>query len=578
MPGLIGQSIGRYHIIEQLGEGGMARVYKAYDTHLDCDVAIKFIRSERLGLDSSAKTLQRFKEEAQRMAKLTHPNIVKVSDYGEFEQSPYLVMEYLPGGTLKQKLGTPIPYAEAAALLAPIARALEYAQAQGIVHRDVKPANILLTATGQPMLSDFGIAKILVGEETTDLTGTGVGIGTPEYMAPEQALGQGIDGRADEYALGVVFYELVTGRKPFRADTPMAVVVKQIHDPLPRPKEIVPELPEAVERVLFKVLAKKPEDRFTNMSAFAVTLEKLALAMGKAVKVDLGDRGTKPAGNLNKEPTRLVSGYNKHRGWIYVALGAGVLAIAAIVVSIVKPVVLFGRPPLSQVTSTAAMVVPTLHLSTQIPLKAVPSGVTTNTPVIVQQTNMVGYKLAVNENFESGVASDFRPADGVWQILDDGSGNKVFQAFNQSNTNFIWTEFGPTDFSDGIIEYRFRYIDFDPQVGGSDMEYVFFRIRGDRNDSYTFQLQSTNSLADLNYVPIDSSSWFSFGSENITLAKDIWYVVRIEILKNRISVYMNNQILIDGMDYSSRLTSGRLGFQVGPSSVIQYDDVKVWQK
>ena len=214
MTDLVGLSIGRYHIIEPLGEGGMAVVYRAFDTNLECDVAIKFIRTQKLNQDNSAKTLHRFKNEAQKTARLTHPNIVPVTDYGDFRGMPFLVMKYLPGGTLKQALVARLKngqgsysYQQAAAILAPIARALELAHKNGIVHRDIKPSNILLTETGQPMLTDFGVAKIIETDETMDQTGLGVGIGTPDYMAPEQWEGKEIDGRADIYALGVVFYE-----------------------------------------------------------------------------------------------------------------------------------------------------------------------------------------------------------------------------------------------------------------------------------------------------------------------------------------------------------------------------------
>jgi len=277
MLNLEGQSIGRYHIIERLGEGGMAVVYRAYDTHLDCDVAIKFIRTDMLAVGELEIALKRFQTEAHKMARLTHPNIVRVIDYGEHQGTPYLVMVYLTGGTLKQKLGSPLPCPDVARLLAPIARALEYAHQQGIIHRDVKPANILLTDTGQPMLSDFGVAKVLTseGERSGHLTGTGVGIGTPEYMAPEQVMGLPIDHRVDIYSLGVVLFELATGRRPFIADTPMAVAIKHVSDPLPRPKDLKPDLPDDIERILFKAMAKNPADRYQSMAEFAIDLEKL---------------------------------------------------------------------------------------------------------------------------------------------------------------------------------------------------------------------------------------------------------------------------------------------------------------
>ena len=211
MVNLIGQSLGRYHIVEQLGEGGMASVFKAYDTSLERFVAVKVIRTDK-GQD--AAFLLRFQREAKALARLDHPYILKVLDYGEQGGMPFLVMPFVPGGTLKDQMGRPLPAARAAALLAPIARALEYAHKQSIIHRDIKPANILIGPSGAPLLSDFGIAKMLDQEEgSTQLTSTGVGIGTPDYMAPEQWMGQA-DPRTDVYSLGVVFYEMVTGRKP----------------------------------------------------------------------------------------------------------------------------------------------------------------------------------------------------------------------------------------------------------------------------------------------------------------------------------------------------------------------------
>lgn len=272
---IIGQSFGRYHILEQLGEGGMATVYRAYDTRLDADVAVKVIRRSAFAPDQLEQVLKRFEREAKSLAKLSHANIVGVIDYGDFEGSPYLVMEYLPGGTLKQKLGQPMPCREAARILLPIARALDFAHRKGMVHRDVKPSNILITADGDPMLTDFGIAKLLEAQEGFTLTGTGVGIGTPEYMAPEQWTGQA-GPSSDIYSLGVVFYEMLTGRKPYEADTPAAVLLKQASDPLPNPRNYVPDLPYQAEHVLLRALAKNPEDRFTSMGEFASVLDNLA--------------------------------------------------------------------------------------------------------------------------------------------------------------------------------------------------------------------------------------------------------------------------------------------------------------
>ena len=277
MDNMAGKDLGRYHVIEPLGKGGMASVYKAFDSTLERNVAIKIIRSDAIVGDDQAQFLARFQREARALAQLDHPYILKVLDYGEQAGIPYLVMPFVEGGTLKEKMGHPMPYREAAALLAPIARALEYAHQLKIIHRDVKPANILISRSGTPILSDFGIAKMLESRETTQLTATGIGIGTPDYMAPEQWMGKA-DQYTDMYSLGIVFFQMITGHLPFSAETPAAVLIKHMQDPLPRPSLFVPGLPEPVEQVLFKALAKDPGNRFPNMGAFAEVLEQLALS------------------------------------------------------------------------------------------------------------------------------------------------------------------------------------------------------------------------------------------------------------------------------------------------------------
>ena len=344
MPDLIGQSIGQYHILERLGEGGMAIVYKALDTRLEREVALKIIRTEKLVPATMDKTLKRFEREAKALARLNHPHIVSVTDYGEQAGQPYLVMPYLPGGTLKKYLtGRPIPWKDAARLLAPIARALDYAHQQGIVHRDVKPSNILITQSGQPMLSDFGVAKILDVEETLDLTGTGVGIGTPDYMAPEQGFGHSIDARMDVYALGVVFYEMVTGRRPYQADTPLAIMLKKNTEPLPRPTQFAPSLPRAVENHLIKALARDPANRFQTMGEMAASLE--AFAQGKLPEVKLP----------SEERTATVE-IRPRKNWM-IWLGAGLiglLCLAALATGGLFAVRMLGSTPGSAPTESVA--------------------------------------------------------------------------------------------------------------------------------------------------------------------------------------------------------------------------------
>lgn len=329
MDDIIGKSLGRYHVIEPLGEGGMAAVYRALDTTLERDVAIKVIRTDKV---TDPQFIKRFEREAKALARLNHPHIVHINDYGEQENIPYLVMDFLPGGTLKQKLGSPMPYQEAARLLAPVARALEYAHENDVIHRDVKPANILLTDRGLPMLSDFGIAKLFEAD-TTALTGTGVGIGTPEYMAPEQSQGHKVDHRADIYALGVVFYELVTGRRPYEADTPIAVIIKHINDPLPNPRQFVPDLPHGVEQIIIKALQKDPENRYQDMGKFAEVLEKASHGIvpetASESLIASGEESTIIRTSVSSSRSRLQGILNKMPKPFWV--GAGVITLLVLI-------------------------------------------------------------------------------------------------------------------------------------------------------------------------------------------------------------------------------------------------------
>ena len=252
----------------------MAVVYLAEDMTLHRQVAIKMIRVGQIPPDQLPRMLERFKREAEALARLSDdPAIVTVHDYGEFEDTPYLVMAYMPGGTLKDMLGKAMGYRKAAEMLIPVARALGEAHEHGIIHRDVKPSNLLVDKRGQLALADFGIAKALEVDGQT-LTGTGMGVGTPEYMAPEQWRGQATP-QTDVYALGVVLYEMITGKKPFRAENPSDIYLKQMTEAPTPPRELVPGLPGAVEDVLEKAMAREADNRYTDMAGFGKALHGL---------------------------------------------------------------------------------------------------------------------------------------------------------------------------------------------------------------------------------------------------------------------------------------------------------------
>jgi serine/threonine-protein kinase len=280
---LTGRIVGKYKIVQRLGRGGMAEVYQAYQASLDRHVAIKVILPF---MTADPDFLKRFEREARAVAALRHPNIIQVFDYDVEAGMPYMVMEYLEGDSLKSLLeklerrGQTLPDTQAVRLVREIAQALGFAHRQNVVHRDVKPSNVMMDRSGRVVLTDFGVAKIVGG---TALTASGAATGTPAYMSPEQALGRAVDQRADLYALGVILYEMVTGQVPFDADTPLAVMLKHAHEARPSPRRLRADLSDGLERIILKCLAREPDERFQSADELIGHLNNPAAAAQLAI-------------------------------------------------------------------------------------------------------------------------------------------------------------------------------------------------------------------------------------------------------------------------------------------------------
>ncbi len=346
---LTGKTIGKYNILEKIGRGGMAVVYKGYQANLERHVAIKLMHSH---LVAEQDFLHRFQREAKAMAAMSHPNIVGVYDFDFFgDNKYYLVMEYIGGGTLKEKLealaeaNEKLPLEEAVRIAREVSEALAYAHGRNMIHRDIKPANIMMDAeTNRAILTDFGIVK-LVGGQTMSQTATGALIGTPAYMSPEQAMGKKGDERADIYSVGVLLFQMVTGQLPFEADTPLAVVMKHVSEPTPLPVEFFPEIPEGLQAIIIKAMAKDPEERYQTAAQLAAALRQVNLdgahaaaspgpvpaPPAQAHETAAGEQ-TAPAQTVNAAAAAATSATavapKKRSPWLYVGLVVILAAIA----------------------------------------------------------------------------------------------------------------------------------------------------------------------------------------------------------------------------------------------------------
>ena len=337
---LSGQDLGRYRMLERVGQGSMCSVYKAYQAGLDRYVAIKVLPTR---FSRDALLTARFQREAQSIARLKHPNILQVYDVGQEGELPYIVMQYVEGGTLKSLLGQPLPLDHTVEIIAQIAAALEEAHRQGIIHRDVKPSNVLMARPDWFLLSDFGLARVI--KASTRLTESGMTVGTPAYMSPEQGRGEKVDGRSDVYSLGVVLFEMLTGTLPYEDSTPVSVVVKHITAPVPHPSAFNPDISEPVERVVMKALAKDVADRYGSAKELSSALKKATASVSSPKVKPVEKPAPLPDRSLSSpektvQPTDLdrPQSQSTRRG----LLPAGIIALVVLILAIGITSGLFG--------------------------------------------------------------------------------------------------------------------------------------------------------------------------------------------------------------------------------------------
>lgn len=417
MPGLVGKSLDTYRLVEQIGQGGMSTVYRAVDGRTQQDVAVKVLSPT---ISSDKRFVRRFRREAGLLFRLRHPNIVPVTDYGEAAGFVYLVMPFVQGDTLhdrivQQRISVP----DLAKWIGQVADGLQFAHDQGVIHRDIKPANVMISRTGNALLTDFGLARLVEG--SASLTGSML-MGTPAYVSPEQGKGQKLDARSDQYALGVILYQIAAGRLPFESDTPMGTVLQHIQEPVPAVRGFNKDVSPALERVLVKALAKDPEGRFPNVAALNVAYQAALAggdeAVGQPTQVITGPRRPAASQVMAKRRT------GRRAGWVVVGVvAAAVLALAAVVAG---PTLFGGTQQASP--SAPSSEAPVAALPSAAPA-ASPTPAPTAAPTPVESATCPGLRLIGPE----------RTGDIVTWTIDNGTGGELFL----TNSPIAWRDDNP---------------------------------------------------------------------------------------------------------------------------------------
>lgn len=546
MADLIGKNIGQYQIVEQIGIGGMATIYKAYQASIDRYVAIKIL-PEQFAKD--ANFLKRFQQEARAIAALEHPHILPVHDFGTEDGRSYMVMRYIEGGTLTKQMGHPLPYKRIIQIVGDIARALDYAHERGVVHRDIKPSNILIDKHGEVLLTDFGIAKMVEGTEATQLTGAGTILGTPAYMSPEQATGGNIDGRSDIYSLGVVLYELLTGQPPYQAETPLAVVMKHVNAPLPPPRALKTEIPEALERIVLKAMAKDPNQRFQT-----------AAEMEQALREAYQTVDTPSAQIFEPEPAP-SDPKPKSRVGFFLVVGAIVALLLCLGGGTILFLVAVTTPPkeATQVTGGDIQVTISANDSTATPISILET-VATPTPTPEEEINPAG----PTETGEIIFAEDFDTDENGWYtgvyeeedyylaevILEEG----YYRLSLTADDSIYYEEILPDEeFSDFVLT-----VEATPQDTAEHYSYgVVFREDWD-GDCYTLEIGNDGLYAIFLY----DGEWIMLKEWSSSSAIKVGQTNQIKIIANdeAMSFFVNDELLTTLED--DTLSEGTVGVLV----------------
>ena len=558
-----GQMLGPYRIINQIGRGGMANVYKAYQASVDRYVAIKVLPSQ---LAESKEFATRFHQEARIIAKLEHPHILPVFDYGESDGVAYFVMRYLDAGTLKDKMvaGRPLPLNEIDRIFTQLTDALSYAHSFGIIHRDLKPANALIDSHGNIFLTDFGIARLLESASPR-LTQTDAIMGTPAYISPEQAQGNDVDQRSDIYSLGIILYEMVTGGVPFVADTPLAVLFKHISDPLPLPSLVKPDVPPAIEKVILKALAKDPKDRFSSADEF-ITAWKRALEEKETIRQPqptgpTAIKYTVPPPQTQPKPApvkRTTSKSGMPTAWI-----AGCL-VGACALFAVAGVAVLGMNWRN---------IPLLNSATSTPL---PLPTETIAPVPPTDIPPVNATIAVSNAAKILLEDDFSASRDSWGTLTDSSSSTEYE--NDALHMLVFKENYVSWSTPNDQDYKNVHLEVTAFNNGTDPSTALGLICAQQTKSWSFYylamtpsgeyaiIKATDGEPD--QILTNNGKW---GASSLIPENAASYRVGGDCDNGRLTLYVNGQQIASVAD--STYGTGRVGLFVWSGEKIASGDV-----
>lgn len=590
MDDLTGQHLGPYQILAPLTKGGMAGVYRGYQPSVEREVALKVLGREH---DADPTFRARFQREAKLVAGLQHPHILPVFDFGQTESGlAYLVMPYIRSGSLAQALLSrpgPLPLARVRQIVAQVGSALDYAHTAGLIHRDIKPSNILLDERGNALVTDFGLARMVEG---SGLTTTGTLMGTPAYMSPEQGSGQPLDPRSDIYSLGVVLYELATGRPPFQADTPVAVIHKHLAEPLPSPRDLNPALPEAVERVIVKALAKTPEARYRTAAELVQALEAtlpldLTVAIGSAPPapaVSIAAPATIPMPPPRRAvPPWLWAGAAALMGCLGLGLGwAAGRALSPVPTA--APTLDQAGPVATQIAAGVADARATAQAaeSALAEIEGRPTPVPSAPPAPrfagappegwVEPSGPVLYDIDF-EIEETGMMQ-IHPGTAAWTVApDDGGGNALMC---ERADQYVSADFGTLrGDADVAIQMRVRMLDYGDAP--RDVGIAWMTARGDDLAWYGYAMNAQGGVLQSFYQGAENDyTWEVFAGGTVGQQVELgrWYVLRFELQGSDIRSFFDGRPVMNTRD--ERLSRGWFTLRCTPDTRAQFDDIVIW--